>query len=204
MKRTRLLLLLVTMVSMLFGNSCSITYKVPNYEDPLLALNKIEVDFSFLDDTTDLYAEAFYFKQSITYTSSPLGFNNEVIFKSFLKESSYYVTQAGVGAIPYEKNFFYLKYNFSTSNDLSFYLFTYLNNRNEISKEKQKRVFYENGNYFIKEGYFLWIGGNALKLKDSYKEYEPGKASYLHYLEFKNEDKFNDFIDFLKDTTFID
>lgn len=202
MKRTKLFIF-ATLSLILSGSSCSIPGKTLNYDDHLLALNKVEVDFSFLYDTKDLYVEAFYFKQSITYKSSPLGFNNEVIFKSFLKESTYYVTQIGVGAIPYENNFFYIKYNFASSDYTSFYLFTYLNNRNEISKEKQEHVFYKNGKYYKKDGYFIWVGGNALKLNDNYKKYEPGKGSYLHYLEFKDEKRFNNFIDFLKDTTFI-
>lgn len=203
MKRKQLFIL-ATISTMLFTSGCSIVDKVPNYNDPLLALNKIEVDFSFLDDTKDLYAECFYDKQNITFKSTPLGFNNEVIFKSFLKESSYYVTKGGPGGTPVSSDLFYIKYSFASSNNLSFYLYTILNNRNEIYKEKLKKVVYEDGHYSFNEGYYLYIGGNALKLKENYKEYEGGNDYYICFIKFKDDKSFNEFIDFLKDTTFID
>lgn len=202
MKKRQLLILLLTPI-ITFCGSCSANYIAPHYDDPLLALNKVEVDFSFLNNTKDLYIEGFYNKQNITYTSSSLGFNYEVIFKSFLKESTFYIVKGGPGGYPVSQDLLFVKYTFTTSNDLSFYLFTLLKNKNEINTEKRKMVVYKDSNFSYQEGYYLWVGGNGWKLKDEYKPFEQDNASYIRYIQFKNEKRFNDFVDFLKETSFI-
>lgn len=172
-------------------------------DEPLNHLNKVEVDFSFLQDTKDFLVEAHYLKTNIEYKSQKLDFNHEVTFKSFLKDGEYYVTQRGPGG-PWSTfgDFIYFKYTFTTSSDLDFYLFTTLKDRNQIEKNKTKQTFYEDNKYFEKEGHYFWVRGSAFKLKEPYKAYENSDAFAIYY-EFKNDESFNKFIEFAKTISFI-